>query len=103
MFNSTTHLILDHEGRIVAVLVGRPRDDPSWQNTVDGAAATMERVRVDGQAIPVQKPDGTEEIKYGWEDRDKGRRGLYTSISTGASFGQGQTVRVFSIIISTLR
>ncbi|TFK61702.1 hypothetical protein BDN72DRAFT_777948, partial [Pluteus cervinus] len=75
------HTILDDQDRIVAVLVGRPRD-PEWGEVMVDAARTCTQVREAGERDGLFKDEHTSH-----------RRGDFTAISLGASYGGGQTVR----------
>ncbi|KAJ7510737.1 hypothetical protein B0H11DRAFT_1701179 [Mycena galericulata] len=63
---SDPKLIVDAEGRIIAVLLGAP-EDPDWDNVVNEALKAM----------------------HGWYPSPH-RRGLYLPLTTGVSFGGGQ-------------
>ncbi|KAJ7260058.1 hypothetical protein C8J57DRAFT_1233078 [Mycena rebaudengoi] len=73
-------LILDIEGRIIAILLGRP-DDPNWDAIVDDAHRAFERARRLALARGALR---RKNVRH--------RRGNYTAISTGVSFGGGQQV-----------
>jgi len=73
-------LILDKEGRIIAVLVGQP-DDPKWIDVVGDAAEVMPEVQRLGIDMEL------------FADKNlRHRRGEFLAIPVGVSFGGGQTV-----------
>lgn len=67
--------VLDSEGRIVAVLVGRPAEDPSWERTHRDAAEELER--------------GRNALKLTLKQK-RHRRGHFPALATGISHGGGQ-------------
>ncbi|KAJ7616999.1 hypothetical protein DFH06DRAFT_1012646 [Mycena polygramma] len=69
-------LILDCEGRIIAILLGKP-DDPEWDEVVKGAAEALREARRAAQRHKA------------WFRRAH-RRGWYLAITAGVSFGGGQ-------------
>ncbi|KAJ7259468.1 hypothetical protein C8J57DRAFT_1515536 [Mycena rebaudengoi] len=71
-------LILDCEGRIIAVFVGRP-DDPEWDGVISDLMAAMAHVRQDAAASG-ELPKG----------EDRHCRGNYFSFTEGVSYGGGQ-------------
>ncbi|KAJ7429395.1 hypothetical protein B0H11DRAFT_1768203 [Mycena galericulata] len=72
-------VIVDPDGRIVAVFVGKP-DDPKWDTeAIQGACRAMDRAARKGLATGALTS----------KDRDH-RRGAYLSLTTGVSFGGGQ-------------
>lgn len=72
---STTLAILDSAGRIVAVLVGQPSDDPSWEQVHKSAADKLEQARAECRFSAKQKSH---------------RRGRFPALATGISHGGGQ-------------
>jgi 2-keto-3-deoxy-L-rhamnonate aldolase RhmA len=77
---SSPKLIVDIEGRIIAILLGRP-EDPEWDEVVRKAAAAFTRARRAGEASGAFRP---QDLKH--------RRGSYAVLSTGVSLGGGQQV-----------
>lgn len=75
-------MVLDKEGRIIAVLVGQP-EDPEWRVIVGDAAELMQEVERLGASMDLF----TEKSLHH-------RRGEFLAIPTGVSFGGGQTVRL---------
>lgn len=75
LLRSTSVAILDSEGRIVAVLVGQPSNDPSWEQVHQDAAAKLERAR--------------RECRFSAKQRSH-RRGRFPALATGISHGGGQ-------------
>ncbi|KAJ6452189.1 hypothetical protein C8R47DRAFT_998163 [Mycena vitilis] len=70
-------LIVDAEGRVIAILLGTP-EDPEWPGVIKDAVKAMARARARAQ-------------RYGvWRHGTVQRRGRFFSITTGASFGGGQ-------------
>lgn len=80
---SDPKLILDADGRIIAILLGTP-EDPDWPSVVAEALKDMARARRYAR-------------QYGWNPSVH-RRGRYLSLTTGVSFGGGQRVRPLSLI-----
>jgi hypothetical protein len=74
-FISTTKALVDTEGRIIAVLVALP-SDPTWKDVADGMEAAFR------EAQPAMSSSSSEEDK----------RGNFTKINAGYSFGGGQQV-----------
>ena len=74
-------VLLDKARRIFAVLAGRP-DDPSWDMSMKRVASLMTHCRIAGRR------DGAFA-----GDPDVHRRGSFTAMPTGVSFGGGQKVR----------
>ncbi|KAJ7776201.1 hypothetical protein B0H16DRAFT_1712578 [Mycena metata] len=70
-------LILDAEGRIVAILLGMP-DDPEWESVIREAAKAMERAR------RIARNRGA------WRVGQVHRRGRHLPLFEGVSFGGGQ-------------
>ncbi|KAJ7856944.1 hypothetical protein B0H14DRAFT_2507528 [Mycena olivaceomarginata] len=70
-------LIVDSEGRIIAILLGQP-NDPDWENVVKEAAKALRHARCSARRAGV------------WFPGSSHRRGTYYSITAGASFGGGQ-------------
>ncbi|KAJ6514780.1 hypothetical protein DFH09DRAFT_940793, partial [Mycena vulgaris] len=68
--------ILDREGRIIAILLGRP-EDPDWDDVVKGALKALARARRSVR-------------RYGAWWNNPHRRGRYLALTTGVSFGGGQ-------------
>ncbi|KAJ6449253.1 hypothetical protein C8R47DRAFT_999271, partial [Mycena vitilis] len=66
--------LVDKEGRIIAVLGGRP-NDPEYLRLTEQAARELEAARSDLKFRPNQQG---------------GRRGAFSSVSAGISFGGGQ-------------
>lgn len=74
-------LIVDKDGRIIAVFVGKP-DDPEWDTkVVPGACRALDRAW----------RTGVENGAFSSADRVH-RRGTFLSVTFGASFGGGQLV-----------
>ncbi|KAJ7150172.1 hypothetical protein C8R43DRAFT_887525, partial [Mycena crocata] len=73
---SDPKLILDSEGRIIAILLGTP-DDPDWDDVVDDAFHELKRARRYAE-------------RHGLWSPSSHRRGNYFPITAGASFGGGQ-------------
>lgn len=69
--------ITDKDGRVIAVLAGQP-DDPGWDEVHQSAADSLDACRG--------------KMKQGTH-----RRGRYPMLSSGISFGGGQTVRSSSV------
>ncbi len=69
--------VADDEGRVITVLAGQP-EDPDWESVHTSASDLLEQSR--GKCTFSQKQ---------W----KHRRGCYSALSVGISFGGGQTVR----------
>jgi hypothetical protein len=75
-FISTTILILDSQGRIIAILAGHPIDDKEWDKICRQAAQKLEEAR----------------SKLGMSSNPAGhRRGKFSTLGTGFSYGGGQT------------
>lgn len=68
-------LIIDHEGRVIGILAGRPEAD-DWEAVQRDAQRHMEeaRMRLTGSYRSSQH-----------------RRGAFATLSTGVSYGGGQT------------
>lgn len=79
-------LILDAEGRIVAVLLGRPEGE-DWEEVVAEFMRLMEAIRRRGEARGVFKAKNR-----------RHRRGNYFTLSDGVTRGPGQKVRLFSYL-----
>ncbi|KAI0059964.1 hypothetical protein BV25DRAFT_1808086 [Artomyces pyxidatus] len=84
--HSDTYLILDRKKRIVAALVSNPKDregrrlEDTWSGVAKSTADTFERVRVKAEragAIPTKSRTH--------------RRGRFTAVASGVSYGGGQT------------
>lgn len=73
--SSTTMAILDSAGRVIAVLVGRPSNDPSWENVHLDAANELEAAR--------------SRCKFS-KAHTNHRRGRFPALATGISHGGGQ-------------
>lgn len=71
----STLLILDSAGRIIAVLVGRPSDDESWEKTHLDAAQLIEQARGSCKFSATEK---------------RHRRGHFPALAVGISHGGGQ-------------
>ncbi|KAJ6452902.1 hypothetical protein DFH09DRAFT_964194 [Mycena vulgaris] len=70
-------LIVDREGRIIAILLGRP-EDPEWSDVVKDAFKALARARKRAR-------------RHGaWWAEASHRRGRYFALTTGVSFGGGQ-------------
>jgi hypothetical protein len=78
---SKTRLILDKNGRIIAVLVGQP-DDPHWKYVAIDATEVMQEVERLGA-----------DTELFAEKTLHHRRGEFLALPAGVSFGGGQTVR----------
>jgi hypothetical protein len=72
-------LVVDSEGRIIAILLGQP-DDPDWANVVKEAARALRRACRSAMRAGIWCPGSSH------------RRGTYYSITSGVSFGGGQKV-----------
>lgn len=70
----TPTAIVDQEDRVITVLAGRPQG-PDWDAVHKGMSDVLEDLPVNIQG------------------RRKERRGSFVSLSTGISYGGGQTVR----------
>lgn len=81
---SDTRVILDTDGRAMAVLVGQPCDDPTWGPSAARAGEALLNVRTEGLARGAFRA----------ADLDH-RRGKFLAVASGVSFGGGQTVRGF--------
>ncbi|KAJ7083946.1 hypothetical protein B0H15DRAFT_784520, partial [Mycena belliarum] len=68
--------IVDAEGRIVAILLGKP-EDPDWDDVVAEAVKAMYRARVHARKAGMWSPSTH-------------RRGRYMALAAGVSFGGGQ-------------
>ncbi|KAJ7150767.1 hypothetical protein C8R46DRAFT_1043563 [Mycena filopes] len=75
IFISTPRPIVDHSGRIIAVLAGQP-DTPSYR---DATALAFAAIRAAGNNTHFPT------------DMKKHRRGLFAAINVGLSYGKGQT------------
>ncbi|KAJ7167289.1 hypothetical protein C8R43DRAFT_877332 [Mycena crocata] len=73
---SDPKLILDCEGRIIAVLLGTP-DDPDWEDVIKEASDELRYARRYAK-------------HHGLWSHMRHRRGWYFSITAGVSFGGGQ-------------
>lgn len=72
-------LIVDAEGRIIAILLGQP-DDPEWADVILKASKALARAR-------------REAVRRGvWRRGDSHCRGGHFSVADGTSFGGGQRV-----------
>jgi hypothetical protein len=82
LLNSTATPILDEGGRVIAILAGRPKSETevSWRALHDEAFQAMAR----GQR---QASFTANQLCH--------RRGEFFALSTGASFGGGQRVRLY--------
>ncbi|KAJ7136896.1 hypothetical protein C8R44DRAFT_608196 [Mycena epipterygia] len=83
-------LILDAHGRIIAILLGRP-EDPAWDTVVCEAWKAMSRARRAGNTSGAFKAKDSNH-----------RRGQYTALAAGVSFGGGQK-RPGNLVHSTKR
>jgi hypothetical protein len=77
---------VDKEQRVIAVLGGRPNDSRYLDLTQD-AANKIESARMQLRFRP---------------DQQHGRRGTFSSISAGISFGGGQQVRALFISLPSI-
>jgi hypothetical protein len=86
LFNSTATPVLDKGGRVIAILAGRPKSatEASWHALHNEALQAMVR--------------GQEQASF-TAKQSSHRRGEFSALSTGASFGGGQRVRLCSAII----
>ncbi|KAJ7610348.1 hypothetical protein FB45DRAFT_761241 [Roridomyces roridus] len=85
-------LIVDQDGRIIAVFVGKP-DDPDWdENVIPGVAAAME------EALR----DGVDDGVFSAENLTH-RRGNFYTLTSGVSFGGGQKVKPGNLLNSRQR
>ncbi|KAF8151597.1 hypothetical protein B0H34DRAFT_134590 [Crassisporium funariophilum] len=75
----TPHALLDNEDRIIAVLAGKPAD-PTWDAAVSNASAAMLHARITGKRNSAFN-----------KDPESHRRGNFTAIPAGVSYGGGQT------------
>ncbi|KAJ7739351.1 hypothetical protein B0H16DRAFT_1664578 [Mycena metata] len=89
-------LIVDAEGRIVAILLGTP-DDPEWPSVIREAARAMDRAR----RIACKRG--------GWRVGRVHRRGRYLPLFDGVSLGGGQkrpgnlrNTKLFSYLVKEL-
>lgn len=86
---STTRPLVDKFKRIIGVLLGRPKNDPTWEVQVTkGLADAMDEVRREGDAMG-KKGAWTKKQR---EDRRLG--GQFITLTTGVSYGGGQRVRI---------
>lgn len=72
----TPTALVDKNGRLIVLLAGRPRNDPTWLRDVEDAASSLASVEKE------------------FRRRGEGfyhRRGRYVYLGTGVSFGGGQT------------
>jgi hypothetical protein len=70
------HAVTDRCGRIIAMLTARP-EDPGWEDDIKEIATAMAAAGKDVQWI-------LDDLNH--------RRGWFKSLSTGVSYGGGQTV-----------
>ena len=77
---SKTHLILDKEDQIIAILAGQP-DDPLWKDKVNSAAEVMQEAECLGADLDLFTKENLHH-----------RRGEFLALPSGVSFGGGQTV-----------
>ena len=79
LLNSTATPILNGAGQVIAVLAGRPvdEDDKTWQALHDAAYDAMEAARIIASFTKKQRSH---------------RRGEFSALVTGSSFGGGQKV-----------
>jgi hypothetical protein len=83
-------LIVDSDGFIIAVLLGRP-EDPDWDDVIADVIELLKSVREDGIAWGIFKKD---DFKH--------RRGdSFVPVSFGVSLGGGQQVFRFQKIFSS--
>jgi hypothetical protein len=78
--------ITDKKGRAIAVLCGHPKD-PSWESAYVEAANTMRRSQCSIRRA---------------KKSSQHRRGHFTALSAGVSFGSGQKVNYSRKISCTL-
>jgi hypothetical protein len=78
-------LIVDANGRIVAVLIGRPEGD-DWDEVIDEINCLFDAIRRRGYKRKV--------FKAGTKSH---RRGTFHLLFDGYSFGSGQRVRFYEI------
>jgi hypothetical protein len=79
VISSTPTLIVDDNDRVIAVLVGRPINDPTWDSATESAARAIDSARQRAMAT--------------FKDSEKVHcRGSFPYFNTGVSYGQGQTV-----------
>lgn len=85
LINSVAVPVLDNNGRVIAILAGRPKNETesSWRTVHDEALQAM----LWGQK---QASFTNKQLSH--------RRGKYPALSTGASFGGGQKVCLYLII-----
>lgn len=76
MQSRTTHALADKHDKCFGLLAGQP-DDPTWQDTVRGAAEALREAK--------------EKVNLG---RRVDRRGNFGTIAYGVSYGGGQRVSV---------
>jgi hypothetical protein len=76
---STARPIMDGDGRVIAILVGRPKDikDEEWKQMEKEAVELIEKEQKNFVFTKKQQQH---------------RRGPYPTVSTGVSFGGGQQV-----------
>ncbi|KAJ7733635.1 hypothetical protein B0H16DRAFT_1328095 [Mycena metata] len=77
MCNSDPKLIVDSEGRIIAILLGTP-EDPDWEEVIRDAVKAMARAR------RIARQQGA------FRAGSVHRRGRYLPLTSGTSFGGGQ-------------
>ncbi|KAF8328771.1 hypothetical protein F5887DRAFT_1082914 [Amanita rubescens] len=74
-----THLILDRNKTVIAVLLGQPRETPGWDKVHDEAVDCIKKTAV----------------RMGLDEKTPhGRRGPYPSVAHGISYGGGQPASV---------
>jgi hypothetical protein len=76
----TTHLLLDHEHRVIGALVGRPREPDKWNAVHSNALAALRAA--------------SDSLSFSEREEGGGRRGPFPTIAHGLSLGGGQEVRV---------
>ncbi|KAJ7794441.1 hypothetical protein B0H13DRAFT_1935216 [Mycena leptocephala] len=83
--DSTSCPLVDKESRIIAVLGGRP-NDPKYLRLTQEVARQLEEVHGQLKLRP---------------DQVDGRRGAFSSVSAGISFGGGQQIRNLALPVAT--
>ncbi|KAK6978070.1 hypothetical protein R3P38DRAFT_2580491 [Favolaschia claudopus] len=72
-------LILDCEGRIIAILLGRPEEEEEWEQVIRQIIELFNRVRKSGEKSRAFRP---KDLSH--------RRGRFAVLASGVSFGGGQ-------------
>ena len=93
MTSRTTHLLLDAGHRIIGVLAGQPRNTHGWRAVHDDALTALKLAATSLNFTEIEEMEGP-----------GGRRGSFSTIAYGLSFGGGQKVCAsFTICCCLLR